>query len=102
MSRRGRWEALGPDSRATFERLVLRPGDVARQPPPVRPDLAVLVAARDDGIVPPASAQALHAHWPGSELRWVEGGHVSAWLLRRDAFAAAAIDAMRRQLTPGG
>uniref|UniRef100_A0A383VX58 Uncharacterized protein n=1 Tax=Tetradesmus obliquus TaxID=3088 RepID=A0A383VX58_TETOB len=121
--------ALGADAPPadTFRRLrhVLETyTDVTRYPTPVRPDAAVLVAARHDGYVDMASVQALQAHWPGSELRlvarlpvrplaastlrcnrahWpgselrlVDGGHVSAFLLHQEAFRAALRDSLAR------
>lgn len=63
---------------------------------PVRPDAAVLVAARHDGYVDMASVKALQEHWPGSELRLVDGGHVSAFLMHQDAFRAALRDSLVR------
>ncbi|WIA35890.1 hypothetical protein OEZ86_004271 [Tetradesmus obliquus] len=93
--------ALGADAPPadTFRRLrhVLETyTDVTRYPTPVRPDAAVLVAARHDGYVDMASVQALQAHWPGSELRLVDGGHVSAFLLHQEAFRAALRDSLAR------
>ena len=70
--------------------------DVTRFPVPVRPDAAVLVAARDDAYAPPSDARLLQAHWPGSELRVVRGGHVSAFLLEQDAFRRAVADSVAR------
>lgn len=35
-------------------------------------------------------------HWPGSELRMVNGGHVSAFLMHQDAFRAALRDSLAR------
>jgi hypothetical protein len=49
--------------------------DVVRYPRPRRPDAAVIVAAESDAYVSTESVRALHAHWPGSELRLVSGGH---------------------------
>jgi hypothetical protein len=35
-------------------------------------------------------------HWPGSELRTVNGGHVSAFLMHHDAFREALRDSLAR------
>ncbi|WIA15788.1 hypothetical protein OEZ85_002401 [Tetradesmus obliquus] len=82
--------ALGADAPPadTFRRLrhVLETyTDVTRYPTPVRPDAAVLVAARHDGYVDMASVQALQAHWPGSELRLVARLPVRPWQQARCA-----------------
>jgi hypothetical protein len=38
----------------------------------------------------------LQEHWPGSELRTVNGGHVSAFLMHQDAFRGALRDSLAR------
>ena len=62
---------------------------------PARPDLAVLIGARHDAYVPADSVQALHDHWVGSRLRWLEAGHVSAVLLHMAEFRRAIMDVAR-------
>ncbi|AKQ70792.1 Hypothetical protein A176_007704 [Myxococcus hansupus] len=90
----------GPRGDAAQARLRLgRIFDLAnltRFPPPKQPDAAVLVACRRDGFVPGEETLALHAHWPGSELRWVDAGHVSALFTERAALCAAIRDALAR------
>jgi len=39
-------------------------------------------------------------HWPGSELRWVPGGHVTAFVLQRPAFRRAIADSLERAAAP--
>jgi len=39
-------------------------------------------------------------HWPGSELRWVPGGHVTAFVLQRPAFRRAITDSLERAAAP--
>ncbi len=77
-------DRVPPELRADerFERLVLRPGDVARYPVPVAPERTVIVGGRGDEIVRPDSVAALAALRPGATLRWVDGGHVRRWLLQ--------------------
>jgi esterase/lipase len=72
-------EQLGDEARSYFARC-LEPVTVSRFPPPADPTLAIIVNARHDGFVPAEQAIALHRHWAGSELRWLEGGHVTAAL----------------------
>lgn len=70
--------------------------DVTRYPVPRRPDACVFVAARDDAYVSVASVEAMHAYYPGSELRMVDGGHVSAFLMHQPRFREAVADSLRR------
>ena len=56
----------------------------------------MLVGATDDAYVSPQSVKELAAHWPGSEVRWVKGGHVSAFLLQQSAFRLAISDSINR------
>ena len=44
----------------------------------------------------PQSILELAEHWPGSEVRWVKGGHVSAFLLQQNAFRRAISDSISR------
>lgn len=69
--------------------------DARRLPPPVRPQAAVVVGCRRDGYVSPEDTRALHAQWPGSTLRWLDAGHVSAPLFHRAALRRATADALR-------
>lgn len=89
LSRQVRWDRLGDGAR---ERLFAAIDAVSldRLPPPVAPDRAVLVAARQDGYVDADTVERLHAHWPGSRLRWVDAGHVSL-LVRHAATLRRAI-----------
>lgn len=50
---------------------------------------SVLVAAKGDGFVVPHEAHRLHAHWEGSELREIPGGHARTWLLKKSELADA-------------
>lgn len=38
----------------------------------------------------------LQKAWPGSEVRWVTGGHVSSFLLHNDEFRRAIVDGLNR------
>lgn len=57
---------------------------------------AVLVTAEEDGFVNSEEAHVLHAHWPGSELRVLPGGHATMWYLRKPALADAIADTFDR------
>ncbi|CAN1773057.1 Protein ABHD18 [Linum perenne] len=50
----------------------------------------------DDGYVPNYSALELQKAWPGSEVRWVKGGHVSSFILHNSEFRRAIKDGLDR------
>jgi pimeloyl-ACP methyl ester carboxylesterase len=91
------WEALrrsggsADTARAELRELFLRYA-VSALPPPVEPRAAVVMANRQDGVVPPAEAERIARHW-GCELRWLDGGHVSAVVLEQAALRRAVVDA---------
>ncbi|OVA04819.1 Protein of unknown function DUF2048 [Macleaya cordata] len=101
------WDALREDlavqqAAMTLEevrermRSVLSLTDVTRFPIPKNPEATIFVAATDDGYIPKHSVLELQRAWPGSEVRWVTGGHVSSFLLHNDAFRKAIIDGLNR------
>eukprot|EP00897_Mesotaenium_endlicherianum_P006420 jgi/Mesen1/5806/ME000293S04958 len=77
-------------------REVLSWTDVTRFPPPKNARAAIFVAARHDGYVPTHSVLALHNSWPGSEIRWVDGGHVSSFIFQHKSFQSAIRDGLSR------
>lgn len=101
------WEALREDLAMqkialTIEevrdrmRNVLSLTDVTRFPVPKNPKAVILVAATDDGYIPKHSVLELQKAWPGSEVRWVSGGHVSSFLLHNGEFRRAIVDGLNR------
>ncbi|GLT88271.1 hypothetical protein SLE2022_063050 [Rubroshorea leprosula] len=70
--------------------------DVTRFPIPKNPNAVIFVAATDDGYIPKYFVRELQKAWPGSEVRWVTGGHVSSFLLHNGEFCRAIIDALNR------
>jgi pimeloyl-ACP methyl ester carboxylesterase len=89
-------EVNGPGPAMTLMRELLGVTDLRRFPPLRRPEAAFLVAASRDAYIPPASAAMLHAHWPGSTMRWLGTGHVGAFLFHRRDFLKAIRDAFAR------
>ncbi|CAN6237438.1 unnamed protein product [Urochloa humidicola] len=77
-------------------RSVLSLTDVTRFPVPKNPQAVIFVGATDDGYIPRHSVMELQKAWPGSEVRWVTGGHVSSFFLHNDAFRKAIVDALDR------
>ncbi|GFY93624.1 hypothetical protein Acr_09g0000700 [Actinidia rufa] len=101
------WEALREDltvqkAAITLEevrermRNVLSLTDVTRFPIPKNSNAVIFVAATDDGYIPKHSVLELQRAWPGSEVRWVTGGHVSSFLLHNGEFRKAIVDGLNR------
>ncbi len=61
-----------------------------------KPKSAILVAAKDDGFVNHKDVRALAEAWPDAELRWLEGGHVSAYVRHQAVMRQAIADAIER------
>lgn len=91
------WKALGGEEGAEhrLRQLLLRASVLELPAPPHARD-AVLVAARADAYVPSSASRALHAHWPGSELRWSRGGHATLIWWRKPALVDAIVDSFDR------
>ncbi len=75
---------------------VLDRVSVLALPPPVRPDLAIIVGARGDGYIPASAVESIHRHWAGSELRWEPGGHLSLATIGRQRLVRAIVDGFNR------
>lgn len=91
------WSALGGEAEAAprLHAFMLR-ASVQTVEPVEHTRHAVIVAADSDGYVPRESTEILHAHWPGSELRWVRGGHATLFWLGRSLMADTIVDAFDR------
>ncbi len=92
------YDVLGIEGRARIRRFVER-GDLVHFPKPRAIDAAIVLGCRRDWYIPPEQVSALHRLWRGSELRWVNAGHVSALFTERRALRAAVYDSLDR-LTP--
>jgi dienelactone hydrolase len=92
------WEALGGDTPKTRERLseALHSASILRFPAPAHTRAAVLVAATRDGYVPTAAVQAIHRHWPGSVMEWVNAGHGTLLWFNRGRLAEAVVQSFAR------
>jgi pimeloyl-ACP methyl ester carboxylesterase len=95
------WEALGRPlggPEAARERLaaVLAAASTTALPPLPQPRRAILLAARQDGFVPAASTLRLLQHWRGAELRYLRGGHLSAFVTERGVIVQAILEAFSR------
>ena len=92
------WEAIGGDTPEVRQRLseILHSASILRFPAPPHTRAAVLVAATRDGYVPTASTQAVHRHWPGSSLEWVNAGHGTLLWRNRDRLVDAVVRSFER------
>lgn len=53
---------------------------------PVDTELIIAVCARDDAYIPRDDCTGLEQIWPGAEIRFVDAGHVTAYLLYQKMF----------------
>ncbi len=81
------FDALGFSGRRRLAELLFARSRVQVLPPPRSPK-RVVVANRHDGIVPPSSMERLAQHW-GVAPRWIESGHLGAFLFHRDVLQGA-------------
>uniref|UniRef100_A0A8C6M7V0 Abhydrolase domain containing 18 n=1 Tax=Nothobranchius furzeri TaxID=105023 RepID=A0A8C6M7V0_NOTFU len=79
--------------------LMMRPGVCLFTPtPPVPVDtgLIIVVQAKEDAYVPRTGVLSLQEIWPGCEVRYLSGGHISAYLFKQNFFRQAIYDAFNR------
>jgi len=69
---------------------------IDRHPPPVLPQAAILLAVKNDLLVPNDETQVLLRHWNGADLRWIDGGHSLGYLVHHNDLRQAIIDAFHR------
>ncbi|KAH0615975.1 hypothetical protein JD844_026677 [Phrynosoma platyrhinos] len=65
---------------------------------PVDPTLIIVVQAKEDAYIPRTGVRSLQEIWPGCEIRYLDGGHVSAYLFKQGLFRQAIYDAFDRFL----
>ncbi|XP_053179816.1 protein ABHD18 [Scomber japonicus] len=63
---------------------------------PVDTSLIIVVQAKEDAYVPRAGVRSLQEIWPGCEVRYLNGGHISAYLFKQNVFRQAIYDAFNR------
>uniref|UniRef100_A0A3P9LYS5 Abhydrolase domain containing 18 n=1 Tax=Oryzias latipes TaxID=8090 RepID=A0A3P9LYS5_ORYLA len=63
---------------------------------PVDTSLIIVVQAKEDAYVPRAGVLSLQEIWPGCEVRYLSGGHISAYLFKQNVFRQAIYDAFNR------
>ncbi|CAD5119351.1 DgyrCDS7968 [Dimorphilus gyrociliatus] len=65
---------------------------------PIDPELIIIVAATDDAYVPRRSVLGLDELWPGVEVRYVNSGHIGAFLFKQSVFRQAIVDSFQKQV----
>ncbi|KPJ11538.1 Uncharacterized protein C4orf29-like [Papilio machaon] len=63
---------------------------------PYDTSLIIAVCAKHDAYVPREDVGRLEEIWPGAEVRYVDAGHVSAYILHQSVFRACIIEAFER------
>lgn len=67
--------------------------DMRLYPKPAYQHATIQVAAAHDAYTPRPGAL-LREHWDGSQLRWVKGGHIKAYIVDFAVFRTAIVDAL--------
>ncbi|XP_039975147.1 protein ABHD18 isoform X2 [Xiphias gladius] len=63
---------------------------------PVDTSLIIVVQAIEDAYIPRTGVLSLQEIWPGCEVRYLNGGHISAYLFKQNVFRQAIYDAFNR------
>ncbi|XP_072252400.1 protein ABHD18 isoform X2 [Leuresthes tenuis] len=63
---------------------------------PVDTSLIIVVQAKEDAYIPRTGVLGLQEIWPGCEIRYLNGGHISAYLFKQKVFRQAIYDAFNR------
>ncbi|XP_014090930.2 protein ABHD18 isoform X1 [Bactrocera oleae] len=63
---------------------------------PFDTSLIIAVCAKDDAYVPREGCASLEDIWPGVEVRYLDAGHVSAYVLHQKLFRKCIIEAFER------
>ncbi|KAG7241943.1 hypothetical protein INR49_024690 [Caranx melampygus] len=58
--------------------------------------LIIVVQAKEDAYIPRTGVLSLQEIWPGCEVRYLNGGHISAYLFKQNVFRQAIYDAFNR------
>lgn len=63
---------------------------------PFDTDLIIAVCAKDDAYVPREGCSSLEEIWPGAEVKYLDAGHVSAYVLHQKLFRKCITEAFER------
>ncbi|XP_043271134.1 protein ABHD18 isoform X3 [Venturia canescens] len=65
---------------------------------PVDTSLIIAICAKDDAYVPREGCMSLEEIWPGAEIRYIDAGHVTGYLLHQKFFRSMIAEAFGRSL----
>ncbi|XP_077299151.1 protein ABHD18 isoform X2 [Arctopsyche grandis] len=63
---------------------------------PYDTSLIIAVCAKNDAYVPRGDSGALEELWPGAEVRYIDAGHVTAYVLHQRLFRSCIVEAFER------
>ncbi|KAG8003757.1 Protein ABHD18, partial [Nibea albiflora] len=63
---------------------------------PVDTSLIIVVQAKEDAYIPRTGVLSLQEIWPGCEVRYLNGGHISAYLFKQNVFRQAIYDTFNK------
>lgn len=63
---------------------------------PFDTSLIIAVCAKDDAYIPRDGCSSLEDIWPGAEIKYLDAGHVSAYVLHQKLFRSSIIEAFER------
>lgn len=63
---------------------------------PVDTSLIIAICAKDDAYVPRENCTSLEELWPGAEVRYLDAGHVTAYVLHQKLFRSSISEAFER------
>ncbi|XP_063698704.1 protein ABHD18 [Culicoides brevitarsis] len=63
---------------------------------PYDTSLIIAVCAKDDAYIPREGCSSLEHIWPGCEIRYLDAGHVSAYVLHQKLFRSSIAEAFER------
>ncbi len=92
------WDALGGETAENERRLraYLASASILDHPPPEYLQASVLLAGTIDGFVPTSAVLAVHRHWPGSLMGWVNAGHSLLLWQRKNRLVDAIVESFDR------
>lgn len=63
---------------------------------PYDTSLIIAVCAKDDAYVPRDGCSSLEDIWPGAEVKYLDAGHVTAYIFSQKLFRSSIIEAFER------
>ena len=58
--------------------------------------MIIAICAKDDAYVPRENCTSLEELWPGAEVRYLDAGHVTAYVLHQKLFRSSISEAFER------